>query len=323
MHVRTSTPKDPGEATRSNVPHQVGSSRLPLAAVVTVLTPTERLRVDAAGEGLYRAIHRDTVDDAIRDLKERRAGAVLVSVSRCSDSQATSRMATVVREFPRVPAVALLTQFESDSAQAVLALGRCGVSQLVDVRHPTGWRELRTALMADRGDEIRRLALGQIAVDLAGAPEDCWRFFVALFDTINSVSTVRALARQLCVLPSTLMSRFFRAGLPAPKRYLAFARLVRAARLFENPGLSIANVANHLDYSSPQSFGRHVRTLIGTTALEFRRRYDGEGMLHCFREQLVLPHVKMLRQFRPLVAQPGWLTGSPERNAPARTFDKQ
>jgi AraC-like DNA-binding protein len=315
MHFRASIPAERAQILTSNAPRHAASARSSLAAVATVLTPAERLRVDAAGEGLYRAIHRDSVDDVIRDLKERRAGAVLVSVSRCSDSHAASRMAAVVREFPRVPAVALLTQFEPDSAQTVLALGRCGVSQLVDVRHPTGWRELRAALMADRGDEIRRLALGQIAADLAGAPDDCWRFFASLFDTVNGVSTVRALARQLCVLPSTLMSRFFRAGLPAPKRYLAFARLVRAARLFENPGLSIANVANHLDYSSPQSFGRHVRTLIGTTALEFRRRYDGEGMLHCFREQLILPHMRTLRQFRPLAAQPGWLAGSPDHPA--------
>jgi AraC-like DNA-binding protein len=323
VHIRTAVPGEPLGALPVSTSQQLLNTRLPLAAVVTVLTPAERLRVDAAGEGLYRAIHRDTVEDVIRDLKERRAGAVLVSVSRCSDSNATSRIATVVREFPRVPAVVLLTQFESESARAVLALGRCGVSQLVDVRHPTGWRELRSALAADRSDEIRRLALGQLAVDLASTPDDCWRFFESLFESINSVSTVRALARQLCVLPSTMMSRFFRAGLPAPKRYLAFARLVRAARLFENPGLSIANVANHLDYSSPQSFGRHVRTLIGTTALEFRRRYDGEGMLHCFREQLVLPYLAILRQFRPLIAQPGWLTGSADRRGAAEKISRK
>ena len=283
------------------------NARPMLAAIATVLTPAERLRVDAAGEGLYRALHRETIEDVIRDLKERRAGAVLVSVARCCDSQAASRMATVVREFPRVPAVALLTQFESGSAQAVLALGRCGVSQLVDVRQPAGWRELRTALMADRSDDVRRVALAQLAADLAGVPEDCWRFFESLFGSSAPVATVRVLARQLNVLPSTLMSRFFRAGLPAPKRYLALARLVRAARLFENPGLSIANVANHLDYSSPQSFGRHIRTLLGITALEFRRRYDGEGMLHGFREQLVLPYLTILRRFRPLITQPSWL----------------
>ena len=65
------------------------------------------------------------------------------------------------------------------------------------------------------------------------------------------------------------------------------ARLVRAARLFENPGFSVANVANHLDYSSPQSFGRHVRTIMHMTAVQFRERYDGEGMLQHFRQTLV------------------------------------
>src|SRR4051812_23281462 len=47
-------------------------TRLPLAPVTTILTPAERVRVDAAGEGLYTALHRDNVDDVIRDLKERR-----------------------------------------------------------------------------------------------------------------------------------------------------------------------------------------------------------------------------------------------------------
>ena len=103
------------------------------------------------------------------------------------------------------------------------------------------------------------------------------------------------------------MSRFFRARLPAPKRYLAFARLVRAARLFENPGLSVAAVANALDYSSPQSFGRHVRTLLRLTAVQFRERYDGEGMLHRFRAELVAPYVAALRRFTPLAVPPGWL----------------
>jgi AraC-like DNA-binding protein len=109
----------------------------------------------------------------------------------------------------------------------------------------------------------------------------------------------------LNVLPSTLMSRFFRAHVPAPKRYLAFARLIRAARLFENPGLSISDVANHLDYSSPQSFGRHVRTLLNITAGEFRCTYDGERMLERFRRELVLPNIELLRELRPLAVRPG------------------
>lgn len=286
----------------------------PAPAVATVLTPTERMRVDAAGEGSYEALHRDCLEDVMRDLKENRASAVLVSVARC-DSRVRQHVATMVREFPRVPTVALLTQLERGTPQAMLLLGHSGVRQVIDAREPSGWRELRALLLAVQGDGIQRQALGALALDLAGAPEDCWRFFEALFVAPPRVCTVRALARELAVLPSTLMSRFFRAQLPAPKRYLAMARLVRAARLFENAGFSIANVANHLEYSSPQSFGRHVRTLMRMTAVEFRARFDGQAMLLRFREELVLPYVDRLRQLRPLTAPAGWV---PARAAPRR-----
>src|SRR5919199_5126572 len=150
-------------------PATAGHSALP--TVATVLTPDERLRVDAAGQGLYRAVHRDTLDDVLQDLRQRRAGAVLLSVARCSAADEL-RLATVVREFPRVPAVALLTpelaHLEGAAPRAVLALGRSGVRTLVDVRGPGGWRELREVLTAEGGDDVRRTALDALGRDLAG-----------------------------------------------------------------------------------------------------------------------------------------------------------
>jgi AraC-like DNA-binding protein len=284
-----------------------------LFPITTFLTPAERPRVDAAGEGYYQTLHRESVDDLIRDLKSRQVHAVLVSVA-CASAHA-GRVASLVREFPRIPAVALLSELEPKTPHAVLALGQSGIRRLVDVRQSTGWRELRSALMADSGDGGRRGVLGQLAVDLAGVPDDCWRFFETLFICSPRIGNVRQLSRLLDVVPSTLMSRFFRAGVPAPKRYLAMARLVRAARLFENSGFSIANVANHLDYSSPQSFGRHVRTLLHMTAGDFRQRYDGTGMFERFRAELVVPYGGALRTLRPLSAPPGWVSGKLPKKA--------
>jgi AraC-like DNA-binding protein len=277
-----------------------------LTPIATVLLPFERPRVDAAGEGLYRALHRDSLDDAMHDLKAHRVRAVVISVACCSGPEA-SKVARLVREFPRVPAVALLTQLDPSTPQDVLYLGQSGLRTLIDVRTARGWRELREALVSDRGASIERMALGNLALDLVGVPADCWRFFEALFSAGARITTVRTLAGHLQVLPSTLMSRFFRARLPAPKRYLATARLVRAAHLFENPGLSVASVANVLDYSSPQSFGRHVRTMLQVTAVDFRRRYTGQKMLDHFRGELVTPYLPTLRVFTPLTPPPGWL----------------
>ena len=271
----------------------------PLTHVTTVLTPAERIRVDAAGEGLYRSIHRDSVDDVMRDVRDARAAAVVLSVSYCERAP-SEPVATMVREFPRVPTLALLSELGPRTPQTLLSLGTSGVRRVIDVRDSSGWRLLRSALTDECGNTVQRLALGRLAQDLEGATPDCWRFFETLFLSPPSVCTVRRLARDLGILPSTLMSRFFRAGLPAPKRFLAMARLVRAARLFENRGFSVANVANHLEYSSPQSFGRHVRTILQLTAVEFRERYDSAAMLDRFREELVLPHAAGLRRLSPL-----------------------
>jgi AraC-like DNA-binding protein len=279
------------------------SNRTPVS---TILTPLERSRVDAAAQGLCDALHRESLDEILSDLRQQRASLVLISVTRYG-SQNSSRVAAMVREFPRVPTVALLTETQSSTPHATLALGQLGIRTLVDARMPAGWQTLRNILATQGSSDLQRSALNQISLDLPGVSEDCWRFIELLFEPSPKVSTVRQLARHLNILPSTLMSRFFRARLPAPKRYLSLARLIRAARLFENPGLSVARVANHLDYSSPQSFGRHVRTVMKMSPVKFRSTYDGQGMLQQFRTELILPYANVLCTFRPSSAYPGWI----------------
>src|SRR6476661_4540932 len=255
-----------------------GPQRTPVS---TILTPLERSRVDAAAQGLCDALHRESLDEVLSDLRQQKANLVLISVTRYGT--------------------------QSSTPHATLALGQLGIRTLVDARLPAGWQTLRNLLASQGSNDLLRSALTQIGLDLPGVSKDCWRFFELLFDPSPKISTVRQLARHLNILPSTLMSRFFRAKLPAPKRYLSLARLIRAARLFENPGLSVARVANHLDYSSPQSFGRHVRTMMKMSPVNFRSTYDGQGMLQFFRTELILPYVDVLCVFRPSAAYPGWI----------------
>lgn len=270
-----------------------------LLPVATMLTPNERQSVDAAGIGAYRALHRDSFEEVVQDVRSRRAGAVLLSVTRY-DARLRAGVAAMVREFPQVPTVALLSHLDRATPQAMIALGGTGLSRLVDVREPAGWMQLREYLYSAQKHDIQRMVMSQLAMDLAGAPPDLLRFFEALMAASARGGTVATLADQLHVVTSTLVSRFFRARVPAPKQYLIFARFIRAARMFENPGLSVTSVSNVLEYSSPQSFGRHLKLHMGITATEFRARYDGERMLEHFRRVLILPHLESLRLLRPL-----------------------
>jgi AraC-like DNA-binding protein len=138
-------------------------------------------------------------------------------------------------------------------------------------------------------------ALGAVSVETR-------LFFETVACLAPALSTVRGLARHLRVRPSTLMSRFHRAGVPSPKSYLAAMRLLHAAYLFQNPGLSVSDVAYRMDYSSPQSFGRHLKAVLGVTAGEFRRRFPFDVALARYVDLLVTPYREALRAFHPLNA---------------------
>ena len=267
-------------------------------AVSTLLLATERTRIDAAGHGVYTAVHRTSITEIFEDLRHQRAAAVMLSLSRY-DAETHPTVARMVREFPSVPTIAVLSNMDEQAAHHALQLGQCGVRTVIDTRRAHGWQELRTLLQAQRHKDIRRRALAAVEREVGIFHDDGHLFFETLFQRSTTATTTRQVARTLGVKASSLMSRFFRLQLPSPKRYLSFTRLMIAAQLFENPGLSIANVANELDYSSPQSFGRHVRTYLNLTARQFRDTYDSDGMLEVFLTQLIRPYRSSLATLSP------------------------
>ena len=107
-----------------------------------MLLPGERPRVDAAGNGLFAVLHRDSIPDAVRAVRERPVDAVLVSVHRCGADQ-MEVLGHLVREFPSIPTVALVSQHDPGAIEMLLRLGASGVRQVVDVTSPAGWSRLR------------------------------------------------------------------------------------------------------------------------------------------------------------------------------------
>lgn len=268
--------------------------------VAAVLLPGERDRVDAAGNGCFAVVHRDTIPEAMRAVRERPVDAVLLSVHRCpsGDVEAVARL---VRSFPGIPTVALVSRHDPGATETLLHLGATGVRQVVDITTPAGWQRLRQVV----GEPATRAAAriqGPIVQALGDAPPETRIFFEVLVRLAPSTLTVRRLAHDLSVRPSTLMSRFQRAGLPSPKNYLAGIRLLHAAQLFENPALSVADVAYRLDFSSPQSLGRHLRAMLGITSSEFRHRFPFPVALERFIALMITPYRDVLYAFHPLAA---------------------
>ena len=110
----------------------IGQALGGLTRVTTMLTPDERLRVDAVGMGFLHAYHRESMQDMWQDLRSQRVRALILSTAMCQQAN-ISNMARMVREFPRIPAVALLSQMDRSTARTVLSLGQCGIRTLIGV----------------------------------------------------------------------------------------------------------------------------------------------------------------------------------------------
>jgi AraC-like DNA-binding protein len=271
-----------------------------MVTVCTVLPPPERARLDAAGNGCFTALHVDSFHDVVNAVRRQRVDALVISVHRCGGVELPA-VARFVHEFPAIPAVVLVSRHDSEATEALLRLGATGVRAAVDCTEPGGWRRLRDLLGQPASPATARI-LARVLPALGDVSGDARLFFEAVTRLAPVLTTVRGLARHLRVGPSTLMSRFYRAGLPSPKSYLAGVRLLHAAYLFQNPGLSVADVAYRLDYSSPQSFSRHLKAMLGITAGEFRKRFPFDVAVSRFVDLLVAPYREALRALQPLNA---------------------
>lgn len=266
--------------------------------VAAVVPAGERPRLEAAGSGCFQVLHRESVGEAVRMVRERPVDAVVVSVHECAEAHVEA-VGRLVRSFPAIPTVALVSRHDPDATEMLLRLGATGVRQVVDVTAPSGWARLRT-LLAEPATRAAARILAPLLGALPGIPPDGRLFLEAMVRLAPRAPTVRILARHLAIQPTTLMSRFLRADLPSPKNYLTAVRLLHASQLLEGGGMSIADVAYRLEYSSPQGLCRHIRTAVGITAAEFRRRFPFESALERFLAVMILPHQERWRRFHPL-----------------------
>lgn len=273
-------------------------SRPAAPTVAAVLTPAERPSLDAASVGCFAVLHRNSVPEVVRAVRERAVDAVLISVHQCSQGR-VDEVDQLVRSFPGVPTVALVTRHDAVASETLLRLGATGVRQVVDVTVPAGWSRLRQ-LVAEPATHGAARILAPVFASLPELPRDARVFLELLIRLAPEMPAVRAVATRFEIKPSTLMSRFARAGLPSPKTYLAAVRLLYAAQFFEGGGRSVADVAYRLDCSSPQSFGRTIRAMLGITPGEFRRRFPFPAALERFLAQLVLPYGRIWAGFHPL-----------------------
>ncbi len=273
-----------------------------MVTVCALVGAAERARLEAAGTGCYVTLHAATAAEVLTAARRSRVDALVISTTACGTDDLPT-VGRLVREFPALPTVALVGRHDAATPQMLLRLGASGVQVAVDCTEPAGWGRLRDAIGRPLSPVTGRL-LRRLRPALSDASEDARRFFDTLARLAPVLATVRSLARHLAVRASTLMSRFQRARLPSPKTYLAGMRLLHIAWLLENPGISLADAAYRMDFSSPQSLSRHLKAMLGLTAGEFRQRFPFDVAVTRYIDLLITPYRESLRVLHPFHAGP-------------------
>jgi AraC-like DNA-binding protein len=266
--------------------------------VLTVVDTSMQQQLNLFLGSTERPIHLDSVQAAISLARNVPVRAVLLGPAAIAP-EASPLVAKLANVCANGVLIAVIGAWTPSLAESLLAFGGVGIRDAVDLSRREGFNRLRTLLTREEWDLATRIA--QTLLPSLEFASDEMRYFIGqLIRSAPFFSSMRALAKELRVRDSSMSSRFFRARLPSPKKYLAAARLVYAAGVLEAPGVSVAQAALRLHYSSPQSFGRHVREQLGVSTSEFRQRYSFDVMVNHFADRLVLRHQETLRSFDPL-----------------------
>lgn len=179
---------------------------------------------------------------------------------------------------PSVELASLLSRFPSLSVTAALALrpgrlddlrrlGEWGVVQIIDLDEEATERAMAHRLASATGRPLRSLVERTLPSYTGGAARSILGAAVEV--TVQAGSGVD-LAKVLHITPRTLLRWCRKAGLPAPRRLLAWMRMLLAAELLDDPGRTVSEAALSCGYSSDGSLRNAMRAFLERSPRDLR-----------------------------------------------------
>ena len=103
-----------------------------------------------------------------------------------------------------------------------------------------------------------------------------------LFTEARVTHSVAALARRMASSRRTLGRHFADAGLPAPSRWLQFARLLYVSLYLQRNRCSIGRAAAEMGYPDPFTMSNQMNRLTGLRPSEVKTRYGWSWIAECW-----------------------------------------
>jgi AraC-like DNA-binding protein len=168
---------------------------------------------------------------------------------------------------------------------ALMEYAKAGVSQLVFQGVDDLKASLRSALDA-AFDQASAVALGADLEPLI--PSTIVPFLRYCLEHARRNITVEEVAVAMGVHRKTLVDRLKAARLPSPRAMIGWCRLLVAARMLDDPGRTVEQVALKLDFPSGPALRNMFKRYTGLRTTEVRQNGGVRCLVHAFKRELAV-----------------------------------
>jgi AraC-like DNA-binding protein len=180
----------------------------------------------------------------------------------------SAEVRALLSEFPSVPMVAAF-ETRTHHGNDVRTLGDWGVVEVISLGHDDTAPGVAHRLRGARGRPMRSRLENLLPHDTSGRAR---AILDAAVDVVMVQGHGRDVAADLGLSRRTLLRWCEQAGLPPPRKLLAWMRILLAAELLDDPGRTVLSVAQVCGYSSDSSLRRVTQKFLGMSPTELRRR---------------------------------------------------
>jgi AraC-like DNA-binding protein len=229
---------------------------------LVLVTDTPALRRFASLPDEYRARFVDGWDGLAAALEGAAPSVTVLAdpyMGRTPSQGPSPRLREVMWRRPSIPLLAAMPLRE-EWAEHASAMYAWGVSEVLDLLLETSPGAVWQRLRATRARPLKR----RVEEELSGYASEYARNLVrAACEVAVDGGGAPELAALFGVEPRTASAWCRREGLPAPRRLLAWMRVLLAATLLEEDGRSVVNVARAAGYATDHALRRTMRELAG------------------------------------------------------------
>lgn len=247
-----------------------------------VRDPRARARLADALRGEATIRDCDRLSEVLAMVETGLASIVIVDHRDYDGTSTLPAVKHLIENFPSIPVV-MYVALSNESSSQVLEYARAGVSQLVF----QGVDDLRTPLRAAVNtamDHASALALVDEFDRLV--PANLIPFLRYALEHARRDIGVEEAATAMGIHRKTLVDRLRAASLPSPRTILGWSRLLMAARLLDDPGRTVEQVALKLDFPSGTALRNMFKRYTGLRTSEVRENGGVRCVLHAFKRQL-------------------------------------